>query len=179
MSHRLKSTWKENRGDILVSVAVTMIAIASALWYFEVLPEIDFTPMETYGENVPPPIHQPTMLVITIGSQDSLPEKTMTGFVQIFSPFGDVGDGTEPVSTQTFQLHEGGLTSVVFDNLSPGDYTPVIFLDSNANGKLDFDPSFKSTEEFRTARYTNEPPENIQREDNAIELEPRSQRYMY
>ena len=30
---------------------------------------------------------------------------------------------------------------------------------------LDFDKSFKSTEVFRTARYTNEPPENIQRED--------------
>ncbi|MFN3190652.1 MAG: DUF2141 domain-containing protein [Aureliella sp.] len=179
MSKPATSTWKENRGDILVSVAVLMIGIASTLWYFEVLPEIDFTPMEMYGENAPPPIPQPTMLIITIGSQDRLPETTMTGFVQIFSPFGNIADGSEPIATQTFQLHEGGLTSVVFDELSPGEYTPVVFLDSNANGTLDFDASSVPTEEYRTASYTNVPPENPLKEYNKIVLEPKSQRYMY
>lgn len=177
MSPTDRSIWKDNGGSVLLSVACASVALTSLLWYFKLLPEIDLTPQQPVGQNVPTPVQQPTNLIVTIVSMGDLPEKTVTGFVEIHNVFGTIGQVADPISTHPFQLHENGLTSVVVDGLSPGSYAPIIFVDANGNGVLDLGE--KDAEPLRTARFEREYPSDLELKENSVVIEANSPTYLY
>ncbi|MFK7738262.1 MAG: hypothetical protein AB8B50_19720 [Pirellulaceae bacterium] len=177
MSQKGRNIWKDNGGSVLLSVACLSVALTSLLWYFKLLPEIEFTPMQAVGQNAPPPVQQPTTLIVTIVSTGELPGKTVTGFVEIHDVFGTIGLLPDAISTHPFQLHEKGLTSVVVDGLSPGSYSPIIFVDSNGNGVLDV--GGKNADPLRTAQFEREYPSGLELEENSLEIEANSPTYLY
>lgn len=73
---------------------------------------------------------------------------TVNGYVQLFSPNGQLTAETAPTLSRKFSLNGGSEESIWIQELRSGNFTAVVYLDINANERLDFSEDGTPSEPF-------------------------------
>ncbi|MEM7476056.1 MAG: DUF2141 domain-containing protein [Planctomycetota bacterium] len=169
MFEGLKDTWSRNHGSLLFGCAVAVSLVGCGLRYFNLLPDIELQPPQVLGEEVPSPAVQPIELIVTVIAPKELPGGTCEGFLEMHVASGTFVKPADRVSVHPFEIEANGITTVVVDHLPQGEYTPIVYLDLNGNGALDFEKDLPS-EPVRTTQSTSSTPSDLSMNGNSLEL---------
>ena len=175
MFKNLLQVWRRNRGNWLFIIAVVTVALASVLWRFDLLPQIQLEPSTPYNDGLLRGRPQPVRLVFTLlgGKElggEELGQSPVKGFVQILKPSRQPSGNRDSIKTVAFELSPDGVTAVFIDDLPAGTYAPLIYLDLNENGELDRDEKGQAIEPSRTIETTRFSPNVTIPEKNMIQL---------
>lgn len=168
MLQYLRKTWTQNNGNILLSVALVIGLIACVCWYFDVLPKIELRPSNSIVEASPD--EPETLFVATIVGPKKSKEVVLTGYVELHQAFSDILPESAAIIRAPFQLGSDNVTAVVLQDIAPGGYTPVVFIDLNKNDLLDFDESGTPTEPIRTIDAPLSPPTTLKAGEQVLDL---------
>ncbi|MEC8557185.1 MAG: hypothetical protein VXZ82_19455 [Planctomycetota bacterium] len=165
-----KETWNKNNGNILASIAVSMSLLACALWYFNLLPEIEFEPPQVLGDQIPATQLQPIALQISVTAPENFPSQKVKGFIEVLAPGGTLAEPADRLSIHPFSADRGGMAAVLVEHLPKGSYGLLAYLDINGNEALDFQDGLP-VEPVRTAVATASEPTDYEISSHLIQLE--------
>lgn len=166
MPNDFQTAWRKNQGNLLLVLAGLATITVSAVWYFDALPKIELVSGSGDPTLARTITRQPTVLVATVLTPPATSERQVVGQVLIFQPFGQLTQENAPVAQQDFVVGESPVQVVLFTTLPPGEYAAVAYLDTNANGFLDFDGNGDPSEPFqlsypRSAKVSDTGPYNL------------------
>ncbi len=159
--------WKENRGNLLLVLGSVTGLLMCLVWYFDLVPEVRLiarsqpsSPVSASG-----PHSAPNSLVgiVRLPARGRLPitssPESMRAVVEVYPPHDTIPEQLfTPLLVQKVALPEaGGPMAVVFNDLLPGKYTALAYIDLNDNGRFDFDEPSLNSEPFRLARLLGPP----------------------
>jgi hypothetical protein len=141
------SSWKDNHGNRILGSAILVAILACGSWYFDLLPNISLVPTNsTVGSNTTL-LERPTVLVLAIVPPAQL-NGTVNGYAQLYPPSGILDAESIPALSRKFSLSSGAEESIWIQEIRSGDFTAVVYLDINANEKLDFSADGTPAEPF-------------------------------
>ncbi len=148
MLKQLINIWRNNNGTVLFVCGITVVAVMSVLWRFDMIPEIGpslrASPM-LVGSRANP---LPNIVVVSITSEDSPNAEVL---MQIFSP-PDIGsEALSPLESHTTTLQDG-LSEFLITGLSRGTFAGLAFVDTNSNGQIDLAEDGSPAEPFGFAK---------------------------
>ncbi len=161
MIQQILTSWKENRGNLLLLLGVAAGIAMCIVWYFQLIPEVSFV-----GRSIPGTListsatadPNPLVALIRVPAPpegETFPEARVV--VEVYPPSETPHQQFPPLLVQTIQLpHASSLQAVVFSNLGPGQYAAVAYIDLNDNGRFDIDEASSTGEPFSLARPVNE-----------------------
>lgn len=126
--------------------------VVSTIWYFDLLPDIELVAANQPVPSLQGENRQPTLLIATIATPNSLAGEDVRGYLQIFSPDGEFNSSVNVAASREFPVREPGNELIVINNLSPANYAAVTYLDLNDNAQLDFDDQGVPQEPYLIAR---------------------------
>ena len=170
LSHMLKSilkSWKENRGNLLLALGSVAGLLMCIVWYFQLVPDVRLIARSLPDTFVSAsgPRSAPNSLVGIVRTpprqrliQTSSPE-VVHAVVEVYPPNDAIPEQLyTPLLVQTVTLPEaGGPVAVVFNDLPPGRYAAVAYIDLNDNGRFDIEESDLKGEPFSLARLPGPP----------------------
>ncbi len=174
MFEHLSTAWKYNRGTLLIVIGGVAGTLMCGIWYFQLLPNIEFTPQTTVSATLPT---QFSLLVVTIRGPRHLPdnlgeEQLPKGYFQLFSAAGTLADRGTPHLSREFILDGEDIVALAIDDMQPGTYSALAFIDTNFNGQLDFNDQGQAIEPFRLSLPSDATADSLNLQDAALELSP-------
>ncbi len=182
MLQNLSDSWKNNRGNLLLSLGAVTGVLMCVVWYYDLVPEVALAQRGLAAQSIrtsrtdqsvlvaivqTPPLKQPP---VATGENEALPPVRV--IVEMLSPQGFL-HATEATSfRRTIDLAPlGGKQAVILSDIPPGSYAVLAFIDLNDNGKLDFDAeNINATEPYRLSKLPRKHTVPIDLEATAIEI---------
>lgn len=174
MLQQIMNSWKDNRGNLLLLLGACAGVLMSVVWYFKLIPEITLV-----GRGLPSTLISsssmvdPNPLVALIRApglptDQSFPDAHVV--VEVYPSNEALTQQLSPLYLQAITLPtDGRLRAVVFNNLSPGQYAAVAYIDINDNGRFDVDEKGTFSEPFRLAHVVDASPRDEVAADNGDE----------
>ncbi len=166
MLKHLCTSWKKSRGNLLIGLGSLAGLLMCCVWYFQLLPEVQFVPRNAGTPRAVAARSSPNYLVAIVRTP-SLNTKSNPNIVLPLRCSVEILTSSEvlqqdyiPLLTQTTLIGaNGGAKAMVFAGDFPRELTVLAYLDLNDNGKLDFDESNRATEPHRL--YQNHAVESV------------------
>lgn len=157
----LKS-WKENRGNLLLALGSMAGLLMCLVWYFDFVPEVRLVarslPSTLVSATAPRSAPNSLVGIVHLPARGLLPQASSSestrAVVEVYPPNDTIPEQLfSPLLAQTVTLPEaGGPMAVVFNDLPPGKYAAVAYIDLNNNGRFDIEESGLKSEPFSLAR---------------------------
>jgi hypothetical protein len=171
MLKSILKSWKENRGNLLLILGSVAGLVMSLVWYFELVPEITLVTRNMPGTLVStgPRVASSSLVgIVRAPARQQLPESAPTAVrqavVEVYPPSHAPPENLSPLLLQTVELRDdGGPVAVVFNDLPPGKYAAVAYIDLNDNGRFDIEELGVTNEPFCLGRLAGPP-----RQSNAV-----------
>lgn len=149
MLNQFLATWKTNQGNLLLAFAGLATAMVSAIWYFDLLPDITFVSSPTPRGVSRSVTRQPTLLVLTVLTPKPPEGESISVQFRVQAPVGSIADEADSLVTRQLNVGSNGVDALVVSELPNGTYSAFAFLDLNSNGKLDVSVQGVPTEPYR------------------------------
>lgn len=174
MLNHFATTWRENRGNLLLMVSAAAGVFVSLIWYTDVIPEIGFVRANT--ENSTTAVPQSSFLVATIATPNwfkpnlanaaqlptqqnegdpSAPSQATAGYILVIPPVGNISADMTVIASREFVPLESNVQALVISGLPAGNYAAIAFLDINGNRLLDFGADELPLEPTRIGTLSN------------------------
>ena len=165
MFKSILKSWKENRGNLLLILGSVAGLVMSLVWYFELVPEITLVTRNMPGTLVStgPRVAASSLVgIVRAPVRQQLPESASAAMrqavVEVYPPSDAPPEDLSPLLLQTVELRDdGGPVAIVFNDLPPGKYAAVAYIDLNDNGRFDIEESGVTNEPFCLARLAGPP----------------------
>lgn len=150
MIRQILNSWQENRGNLLVLLGSLAGLLMCLIWYFQLVPEVSLMARGIPGTLIstgPRPNSSSLVAILRspVGqvSKINAATKTTSGdalqaIVEVYPPDDSFSQQVAPLITQSVKLRDDGVpVAVVFENLQPGRYSAVAYIDLNGSGSFD------------------------------------------
>ncbi|MEZ6135160.1 MAG: DUF2141 domain-containing protein [Pirellulaceae bacterium] len=148
MLKNLLISWKNNYGLVLISIGIAVGTLLCFVWYKQWLPEIQMRAPLVAQRTFEP--RQKNYYVARIETKTAAFANAHGNILIYAIPAEGQPTQNLPSSTHAFQLDENGNATVVQD-MTPGLYSALAYLDLNQNGQLDLSPEGHPTEPHRSS----------------------------
>ncbi|MCA9181461.1 MAG: DUF2141 domain-containing protein [Planctomycetales bacterium] len=168
MLKSILKSWNENRGNLLLAFGSVAGLLMCLVWYFDLVPEVRLiarSPSTLVSANGPRSAPTSLVGIVRVPARERLPQTSSSeltrAVVEIYPPQDTIPEKLfSPLLVQDVALPDaGGPMAVVFNDLPPGKYAGVAFIDLNSNGRFDVEESGAQSEPFSLARLTGPPRE--------------------
>ncbi|HBE71792.1 MAG TPA: hypothetical protein DDW52_26915 [Planctomycetaceae bacterium] len=173
----LSKTWRNNNGSLLLTVALAAAGLMSAISYFQLLPEIEFTDDEAFAAQALQSA-APKMQVDVIIATPRLPagSQPITGMVFAYPAFGELNADKAPLISKRFVISESGIALTDCKLPTVSQYAIVAIFDLNDNQQLDFEDRDEDDtntpaqpiEPLRLSSMPTKPPTSLSLADSAV-----------
>lgn len=172
MLQNILKSWKRNHGNLLLTIGVVAALIMSLVWYFNILPDVEFVPDSTLSTQLPAGTNKTTPVFILVSGPVSPlgQQRRPSGIIQVHASDGNLDADTQPIQQWEFTLDHAGFATIGLMPPRSGSLAIVVFLDRNENGVLDYNSSGRPTEPLRITPDTTKPPVSLELDDAAIDL---------
>ncbi len=167
MLKSILKSWKENRGNLLLALGSVAGLMMCLVWYFQLVPEVRLMALSLPSTMVSStgPRSAPNSLVgiLRLPPRErlakSLTPESLRAVVEVYPPHDTITEHLfSPLLVQVVTLPEGGgPVAVVFNDLPPGRYAAVAYIDLDDNGRFDLDEAKLNSEPFSLARLLGPP----------------------
>ena len=167
MLKSILKSWEENRGNLLLLLGSAAGLLMCLTWYFQLVPEVHLLarslPSTLVSTSAPRSVPNSLVGIVRLPPRASF---TKTSSTEVLHAVGEVYPPLEtiperlfsPLLVQTITLPKaGGPVAVVFNDLQPGRYAAVAYIDFNDNGRFDIEESGVKSEPFSLARLFGPP----------------------
>ncbi len=162
LQHFLKA-WKNNRGNLLLGLGVVAGILMCLVWYFKLVPEVRFASRSVNGTLIsssqrllPSPLVATLRITAQPPSDEETPLVDLKAHVELYKPADSLLPEQAPLFSRFTTLRNDGVAqAVVFNDVQPGIYAVLAYLDLNDNQKFDIDAeSHKALEPYRLSQAT-------------------------
>lgn len=160
LQHFIKA-WQNNRGNLLVILGTVAGILMCLVWYFKLVPKVRFVSRNFGGSIISNSLRQtqcPLVATVRLVTQTAADEETpvvdLKAIVELHTPNEVLQPGQAPLFSRQLSISNDGIAkAVVFQDLLPGSYAVLVYLDLNDNQKFDIDiESMKPLEPYRLSR---------------------------
>lgn len=167
MLKSILKSWKENRGNLLLILGSVAGLMMCLVWYFQLVPEVHLMarslPSTLVSASGPRAAPNSLVGIVRLPPRGQLPQTSspalMHAVVEVYPPHDTISEHLfSPLLVQAVTLPEaGGPVAVVFNDLPPGRYAAVAYIDLNDNGRFDIEEAGLISEPFSLARLFGSP----------------------
>lgn len=166
MLKSILKSWKENRGNLLLALGSLAGLLMCLVWYFDLVPEVRLiarSPSTLVSASGPRSAPNSLVGIVRVPARERLPQASSPeltrAVVEIYPPQDTIPEQLfSPLLVQAVTLPDaGGPMAVVFNDLPPGKYAGVAYIDLNNNGRFDIELPGAKSEPFSLARLTGPP----------------------